>query len=320
MILVHHAPPREEFDRKFVYVSFGILATAIVLFTYLHHFQPQVLHVPSNTDVTQRKNPTFEQTCIYDRMTEAERAKVRAEGIPGDNLPAIVFMELFSAALAWLCFVHARRHYGVWMACAFLLGSFVFTGMQESMWILIGRFTGKSAMTGVGSDVVYGTYWFPKGGLWFIETPVAVCLGWFFIAYGCVWIAGKVFPRAGLLTRAAVGGLIAMILDLWQDPVATSPELMSWVWAKGDFLRIFGIPHTNFLGWFLLIFCFAVFWEWLPAMEQRWGRFKATLTFFALIFVTEVLILVFMFTWGGILQRLMVAAGFDHGIQLPPGW
>jgi hypothetical protein len=48
-----------------------------------------------------------------------------------------------------------------------------------------------------------------------------------------------------LLARATVGGLTAMAIDMWQDLVLTSPALMSWVWGKGDFLLVFGIPLYN---------------------------------------------------------------------------
>ena len=313
-------PPDSDFDTKFVSLSLILLAVVVVFFTYLHYLQPQILRVPSNTNVSTWKNPTFEQTCIYDRMTPEEREKVLSQGIPLNTVANLIFMGLFSLLCSWLCFVHARKHYGRWMAWCFLFGSFVFTGLQESMWIVLGRFLGRSAMSGLPQDPSFGTYWFTRGGLWFIETPVEVCLGWFFVAYGCVWVASKVFPSVGLLGRAAAGGLIAMTIDLWEDPVATSPELMSWVWAKGDFLRIFGIPHTNFLGWFLLIFLFAFFWEWLPSMERRFGRPKATLAFFTTVVAADVAILIFMLVWCGILQNLLDAAGFERGIQIPAGW
>ncbi|MEW6443924.1 MAG: carotenoid biosynthesis protein [bacterium] len=315
-----HAPAESAFDRKFISTVLALLGAAIVFFTYLHFYQPQILRVPSNTDVSSWTNPAFEQTCIYDRMTAEERQRVLEQGIPLNTVSNLIVAALFSVVCSWLCFAHARKHYGRWMAWCFLFGSFVFTGAQESMWILFGRFMGRSAMSGLAQDPSVGTYWFTRGALWFIETPVEVCLGWFFVAYGCVWIASRVFPATRLLGRAAVGGLIAMTIDLWEDPVATSPELMSWVWAKGDFLRIFGIPHTNFLGWFLLIFLFAIFWEWLPSMERRWGRGRATLAFFGIVVATEAAILIFMLVWCSAFQSLLAALGFQQGIQIPQGW
>jgi hypothetical protein len=319
LIRKRFAPSRPEFDKKFMLVAYGMLILVIIFFTYLHHYQPQVLRVPNNADVSLWKSPTFEQTCIYDRMTEAEKQKVLTEGIPVREPAVLVFMEIFSIAIASICFIHAYKYFGPWMASCFLVGSFIFTGMQESIWILYGRFFGASAMQGLGEQV-WGTYWFPKGGLWFIETPVLVCLGWFYIAYSCVLIAGKIFPKMRLLGRAAIGGLTAVFLDLWVDPVATSPESMQWVWAKGDFIRLFGIPHTNFLGWFFLIFMFAIFWEWLPVMEKKWGRLKASLIFFVILFVAEISILILIMAWSAIFRNIFILIGIDHTLFIPPGW
>lgn len=312
-------PAHPGYDRKFIAAALVLLGLVVLFFTYLHHFQPQVLRVPDNKNVSTWTNPKFEQTAIYERMTPAERQKVRSEGVPDDNLGAWIFLDVLSILVSLLCLFHARRHYGNWMAFCFVIGSFVFTGLQESMWILFGRFTGMSAMQGLGEGV-FGTYWFTKGGLWFFETPVSMCLGWFYVAYGCVWMAGKAFPNSSLLTRAIAGGLLAMIVDLWQDPVATSPELLTWIWATGDNVRILGIPQSNFVGWFLLIFVFAILWEYLPRWEARYGRAKATRLFFPILVAADFGILAFMVPWCFVLRGLLVLLGFDHGLQIPPGW
>jgi hypothetical protein len=312
-------PDLPGFDRKFFFWASVILVAVITFFTYLHHYEPQVLRVPDNKNVATWVNPKFEQTCIYERMTPAEREQIRTKGIPDDTLVANVFLDIASILVALLCYIHARRHYGKWMAYCFLAGSFIFPGLQESISILFGRFTGMSAMEGLGEEV-FGTYWFTKGGLWFFETPVAMCFGWFYVAYGCVWMAGKAFPNSSLMVRATAGGLLAMIVDLWQDPVATSPELMSWVWATGDIIRIFGIPQTNFVGWFLLIFIFAILWELLPDWERRWGRAKATAVFFPVLILADFAILAFMVPWCFVVRSILVLMGFDHALQIPPGW
>ena len=317
---VPFAPPDPSYDRKFASIAFGLLFLTIIASTYLHHFQPQVLRVPDNSDVSSWTHPAFDETTIYDRMTEDEKAKLRSEGVPmGENVLAqFLIGDIFTILMGWICFLHARKYFGLWMASCFMIGSFVFTGLEESMWILFGRFMPES-VSAIG-EAVHGTYWFTKGGLWFVEAPVTACVGWFFIAYSCVLIAGKVFPKMGLWGRATVGGLIAMGIDLWVDPVATSPESMSWVWAKGDLCLIFGIPHTNFVGWFLLIFLFAIFWEKLPLMEERWGRAKATLIFYLVIFGAELGILVFFVIWMSVFGHLLSLAGVEHSLKLPAGW
>jgi uncharacterized membrane protein len=231
----------------------------------------------------------------------------------------MIAADLFTVLLSWLCFAHARRHYGFWMASCFLIGSFVFTGLEESLWILSGRFLGGSLHNPFG-ETAYGSYWFTRGGIWFIETPLIACLGWFFIAYSCVLTASKVFPNRNIWWRATVGGLIAMGIDLWQDPVQTAPEIMAWVWGKADFLLLFGIPHYNFLGWFLLIAVFAVLWEKLPLMEQARGRPAATTRFLLQIFLIPFAILVGIWVWLLLLGYLLSLLGFQQAIHIPAGW
>ncbi|MDD4340101.1 MAG: carotenoid biosynthesis protein [Syntrophales bacterium] len=308
-------------DRRFMYRIYMILFLVIALSTYLHHAYPSILSVPSNRDVTTWKNPTFEQTMLYERMTEVERQKVRSEGVPdGGSLSVQFAVDLFMVLVSWFCYRHARDNHGFWMASCFFIGSFIFTGLEESLWILSGRYLGGLTYLPPGG-VLFGTYWFTKGGFWFIETPLVACLGWFAIAYSCVWVAGKVFPRRGYWGRAAVGGLIAMGLDLWGDPVATSPELMNWVWAKGDFFLLFGIPSYNFIAWFLIIFVFAVFWEKLPEMERKWGPRKAWWRFFALCTTSTLFLAVFIyFSWFVLASRLFLLTSAASPLIIPLGW
>ena len=305
------APAQTGFDVRFFRLALGLLLTAVLFFTFLHTFLPGVLRVPRNRDPSSWVSPTLEQTCIYERMTEAEKEKLRRDGVPG-GVGEILLYEALSLFGAWLCFVHARRHYGLWMATCFLIGSFVYTGVEESMMIMTGRLIGGGKV----DPTVFGTYWFPKGALWFIETPVWVCLCWFLIAYSCVWVAGKVFPRMNLVGRAAVGGLIAMGIDLWEDPVLTSPEILNWIWGKGDHLRILGIPHGNFLGWFFLILVFALIWEALPKMEKRWTRARASLLFVLVLPIGDLAVYAILVTWGTFVNNVILPQGF----AFPPGW
>jgi uncharacterized membrane protein len=307
--------------RAFMLWAYVLLYLIIGLSTYIHHVHPSILSVPDNLDVASWHKPAFEETAVHDRMTEAERRRVLAEGVPqGGDLKAQFATDLFMILVSWFCFIHARANFGSWMASCFFIGSFIFTGLEESIWILSGRYLGGMLEHNPGGTF-FGTYWFTKGGFWFIETPLVACLGWFAIAYSCVWVAGRVFPRMGLWGRAVAGGLIAMGTDLWADPVATSPELMNWVWAKGDFFLFFGIPFYNFIGWFLLIFLFAVIWEKLPDMEKRWGRTGASALFLTVCTGGTALVALFIYVvWflvaGGILHQF----GLETVVQIPKGW
>ena len=143
-----------EVDKRFGFITYGLLLLVIIFSTYLHHLQPQVIQVPSNTDVSTWQKQPFEQTHIYERITDAEREKVRAEGIPlGNNLIAQFIGDLIIILVALMCFLHALKYYGFWMASCFFIGSFVFTGLEESWWILAGRYLGGSFNNPLGEKI-----------------------------------------------------------------------------------------------------------------------------------------------------------------------
>jgi hypothetical protein len=314
-------PAAFEQERPLMYAAYVMLLIVVLFSTYLHAFRPEVLSVPDNLNVSAWQAPTFAQTTIHGRLTAAESQKVLTEGIPNArNLTALAIGDFILIILGWWCFRHARKHYGFWMASCFFIGSFVFTGLEENSWILAGRWLGGTVSLPPGGTI-YGTYWFTKGLFWFIECPITACIGWFVLAYSSVWIAGQVFPRMGLLFRATVGGLIAMAIDLWMDPIATAPVNINWVWGKGDPVLLLGIPLYNFIGWFLLIFLFAIFWDYLPRIAEKSGVLKATAIFLSVSLcgsvITAGLIFVLEFLVVGMLLHL---AGLQQTLSIPPGW
>jgi len=90
---------------------------------------------------------------------------------------------------------------------------------------------------------------------------------------------------------------------LWTDPVQTHKLFKAWVWAdQPGGIWVFGIPVTNFIGWFLLIFIFAIVFDKLPEFINRWGRKKGTLIFYGILMGFEIGILVFFIVYGTIEQ------------------
>jgi len=229
----------------------GCLAVVVVASTVLHHAAPAVLAVPPD------------------------------DGVPRSGWLWLVAADAGAVALAWLCFRHARATLGPYGATMFLAGSFAFTGLEETLWILWGRFDPRLG----------GTYYFTKGFAWFLETPVSACLGWFFLAWASVTVAGVLVPRAGGVVRAALGGLLATDLDLWIDPVQTSAAHRSWVWLAPTPVRVLSIPLTNFVGWFLLVFCFALLMDALPGRVARHGPARAAWWLFGALLALEAAIL-----------------------------
>jgi hypothetical protein len=264
-------------EKKAVRIIGAGLLLSTVLFTALHHCFPQVLRVPSN------------------------------EGVPYTGYGTMFLLDLIPIACALLCFYHARHRLGLYRAMIFLSGSFVFTGLEESMWILFGRFQILNrimALLGKPLDAVAGTYYFTRGFFWWLETPLTAFLGWFFIAYACVYAAKLLLPRANIWLQALLGGLMGVSMDLWLDPVQVHEAWRSWIWLSNDPVNVFSIPFSNFLGWFLVIALFAVIFEYLPAMVKKWGVGRGTVYFYLILIGLEFCILGTVVVYGAVGMKI----------------
>lgn len=208
--------------------------------------------------------------------------------------------EFLSYFLAFICLYHSYKKYGFYKTILFFSGSFLFTGLQENFWILTGLY-------GIQPTYYFNFY---STLLWFICCPIATCLAWYYLAYATIYIAKKVFPNKSLIFQAFIGGFIAMDIDLLIDPLAERAGF--WVWNPStSTIWILGIPFTNFIAWFLLIFIFAIFWEKIT-FKNEWSKMKRTLIFFGIMILSDLMII-------GILQGCIIITTPIHSLQIPPG-
>ncbi len=234
MVKTWSIDPPQLWEKKIAVLLVGFFCFVIAVSTVLHHYYPYIMRVP---DVPPPR--------VMPGLSYAWELAI------GD---------LISLAVAGFVLYHGLKKYGLGMISLFFIGSMVFAGLEENEWILLsGRILGNK------------TYFFTRGGLWFLEIPVYTCLGWFYISYSCFEIfeiLGKKWPR---ITRALAAGVFAMSLDLFADPVfvnigtiMTPPSVYGlWVWENVNTLRLFSIPLMNFVGWALLVFLFCLMFGYL---------------------------------------------------------
>ena len=264
-------------EKRTAWVLGALLGVTIAVSTLLHHVFPGVLSVPS------------------------------CAGIPHTGLWTMFLLDLIPIALAAVCFLHARSNLGLYPAMLFLCGSFFLTGLEENTWIFIGRYIHLLASLSPQMASAGGTYYFTRGFFWWGEAPAYICLGWFFIAYGSVYISCLLLPRSGMWARAALGGFLAMNLDLWLDPVQVSAAWQSWKWIASEPIKVLSIPLTNFAGWFLLIFLFAALFEHLGPMREKFGAGKAAARFFLIILGMDVGVILGFMVYGYMAMRFITA-------------
>lgn len=249
-----------EYKHKFFIITTICMTIFIIFTTILHHVYPDVLNVPNTRGPYTSDNILFE----------------------------LVITDVITLLLSAAVFYHSLKTEGLIRSTCFFYGSIIFTGLQECFWILSGRF----------SVVPQETYYFTRGGLWFLEIPLYTCLGWYILTWCCVSVAKTIFRNRNYIFHAIIAGIMATSLDLFIDPVMInrgsnsiySNSLGLWVWLTdfSDRFSIFSIPFFNFFGWFMVIALFAILYRFVLSdkkIEQR-GIKKSTITFFYSIPIT----------------------------------
>lgn len=197
--------------------------------------------------------PRTDRSSLVVWLILALYAIARVLEIAPNPLPRLAVVALDVLPALGFALVHGARRYG-------LRGVLVFTAIC----IVIGN---TIENLGVLTGFPFGRYYFtelmgPK--LW--NVPVLLGLAYIGMAYvswtvACL-IAGEYGSPAGgrVVTLPLMASFIMVAWDLAQDPV-WGTVLHGWVWHDGG--PWFGVPISNYLGWylntFLIYLCFALY-------------------------------------------------------------
>lgn len=201
---------------------------------------------------------------------------------PGDITSTQIFYETLVYILAAVLIYHGFKKFGRWKTLLFFFGSFLYTGFEENIMIISGEVL-PSTIPGFPATYAFNYHNYV---LWILAVPFVVFVAWFVVAYSAVHIAFYFF-KTGIWKQAALGGLLAMEMDMLIDPVAVRYAWWGWfalpdqaIWILGDpSIPTPGIPVSNFLGWFALIFLFAIYWKKITDRREKWGIRKTTIVF-----------------------------------------
>lgn len=124
-----------------------------------------------------------------------------------------------------------------------------------------------SELVGVMYGWIFGPYQYVEEGLMFFGVlPFDTPISWTLIILMCYEVANLIIsahlPESSSnnymrrsyrqLLSPIVAGFSAVSLDLILDPVSINPKIGSWRWLEEG--PYFGVPITNFIGWFLVTF------------------------------------------------------------------
>ncbi len=121
-----------------------------------------------------------------------------------------------------------------------------------------GFVIGLTAETvGVNTGIPFGRYEYVSlGGPHVLGVPLDVPMMWGLYAYLMYLIASSTVTRrggVGAVLRIVYASLLMVVLDLAMDPFMVS-EVHAWIWLDGWGPKWFGVPASNFIGWFIVSF------------------------------------------------------------------
>ena len=161
---------------------------------------------------------------------------------------------VFGATVVATAFVVAcmLRMHGLW-------GTMSFIG-------LVIAIPFASEFLGVTTGIPYGAYAY-------IETPGPYVLGlvplfifvaWILIAYLAMATTTAALGRS-TLWLAPVDGLVATAWDLLVDPVAVRSQFWKWLSPAA----LYGVPISNFVGWFVVVTVLSLAARWTWSRDTR---------------------------------------------------
>ncbi|WP_416149622.1 carotenoid biosynthesis protein [Salipaludibacillus sp. HK11] len=150
-------------------------------------------------------------------------------------------------------------------------------------------------------DYTYETDFGPK----IIGVPITIGFAWIMVMGTSHALAApivKLVPRFKALFYAIYGGLVATSLDLILDPFAYEAK-QYWVWNQPGLY--YGIPFSNFYGWFLLSFLLHIIIYLLYYRNNQWSNLRSS--FWSINMVKLYAMMVIMFVIVSLVNQLWLA-------------
>ena len=131
--------------------------------------------------------------------------------------------------------------------CAALLSIIGFSSRGHVLWLLLASGAAFVAeIIGVATGTIFGSYQYGNGfGMQLFNVPLAIMAAWL-ILLAYVWHITSWF-HFSIFVKALIAAAWMVAIDIIIDPVSAGP-IGFWEWKAGG--SFYGIPLSNFLGWF----------------------------------------------------------------------
>ena len=130
----------------------------------------------------------------------------------------------------------------------FVIGYFSLTNWKTA-WILVvtGMILGFFfEFLGTRTGIPFGWYYYDRLSLQYAEVSLYVPVMWGIYTFEAYFFSRQITKgwKTSVLTA-----ILLVILDLALDPIMTAWN--AWVWVTKTEINWFGIPWTNYVGWFI---------------------------------------------------------------------
>jgi len=166
---------------------------------------------------------------------------------------------LTAASLFAFSLMHATVQYGLRRAAAMLISSFVLALTLEYLGSSYGFLFGEYDYTARLGPKLLG------------KVPAIIPIAWFMMLYPSWMTAGHLLAsssREGALrSSAARVGIAALAMTAWD--LSLDPRMVAdgnWVWRTAG--PYFGIPLSNYAGWFVTAAAIYVIWQAIAGSQE----------------------------------------------------
>lgn len=180
--------------------------------------------------------------------------------LPLAGANSLAFM--FGAGLM-LAFTQGIRRYGTWRLVAFFLIAFVFSNFWEDLSIATGFPFGEYHYTGpfqlISVPIQIGIVYFGLGYISWMTT--SVLLG----GADRRLNLGMRTGRVNVVALPVMAGSVMTMFDVGVDSVSSTVQ-NNWIWERGG--GFFGVPWTNYVGWWFVTWTFFQVFALMLARHQ----------------------------------------------------
>ncbi|TWI57953.1 carotenoid biosynthesis protein [Halalkalibacter nanhaiisediminis] len=150
---------------------------------------------------------------------------------------------------------------------------------------------------GVQFGLFFGHYYYnPDFGLIFFDVPLTIGFAWLMVISTTHVITKQIVrpikqPLKQGNMYAFIGALAAVVIDLVIDPVAYLVKEY-WIWNGEGFY--YGVPFSNFAGWFILAFILHTLVYLILYLRSKWTTEQSTYWTVRMVWLYALMIFMFM--------------------------